>query len=307
MDLPKKPGSREALIDYLLKPLIHEPPRRPTSIASLPDVAALHKAALDSARAEFEATSVVQLVELVAKKRQQEDEAMKAILAEQAKARAAKQDEEDRALFFNQPSAAADFRYWGKMACWSLDEAIALSLGKDPSLVNAAALFEERYVPAAQARSRFPGEYARRSEQAKRALSTRQLRDPVDPQAFLAWAQIVFESLPSELLVQANYTAPITEDLQRLTARIKELESELSSQAEAAKHQWPWGVHETELLRKLAAAASKFWVRYDPQDATTRTDQRSGRGLAGDTGRVEKYCQSDGDDSSRRRHCTWSA
>lgn len=32
---------------------------------------------------------------------------------------------------------------------------------------------------------------------------------------------------------------------------------------------WPWGEHETDLLRQLAAAAERFWRRYDPTDATT--------------------------------------
>lgn len=32
---------------------------------------------------------------------------------------------------------------------------------------------------------------------------------------------------------------------------------------------WPWGSHETELLRWLAAAAKKFWVNYEPSDPTT--------------------------------------
>lgn len=32
---------------------------------------------------------------------------------------------------------------------------------------------------------------------------------------------------------------------------------------------WPWGAHETELLRKLADAANRFWRLYDPDDYTT--------------------------------------
>jgi hypothetical protein len=32
---------------------------------------------------------------------------------------------------------------------------------------------------------------------------------------------------------------------------------------------WPWGDYETPLLRKLAAAAERFWKRYDPDDPTT--------------------------------------
>jgi len=32
---------------------------------------------------------------------------------------------------------------------------------------------------------------------------------------------------------------------------------------------WPWGRHETHLLRKLAAAANKFWTQYLPDDPST--------------------------------------
>lgn len=32
---------------------------------------------------------------------------------------------------------------------------------------------------------------------------------------------------------------------------------------------WPWGTHETPLLRKLAEAASKFWSLYDPNDPSS--------------------------------------
>ena len=32
---------------------------------------------------------------------------------------------------------------------------------------------------------------------------------------------------------------------------------------------WPWGRYETELLRKLAQAANRFWKNYDPADIST--------------------------------------
>lgn len=32
---------------------------------------------------------------------------------------------------------------------------------------------------------------------------------------------------------------------------------------------WPWGTYETPLLRDLAAAVERLWVRYDPTDPTT--------------------------------------
>ena len=32
---------------------------------------------------------------------------------------------------------------------------------------------------------------------------------------------------------------------------------------------WPWGDHETELLRHLAEAAERFWTNYDPEQPDT--------------------------------------
>jgi hypothetical protein len=39
--------------------------------------------------------------------------------------------------------------------------------------------------------------------------------------------------------------------------------------AEIEARAWPWGTHETELLRHLAAAGGRFWVNFDPSDPTT--------------------------------------
>jgi hypothetical protein len=36
-----------------------------------------------------------------------------------------------------------------------------------------------------------------------------------------------------------------------------------------SKRGWPWGDYETDLLRKLAGAAEKFWTLYDPSDKST--------------------------------------
>ena len=41
------------------------------------------------------------------------------------------------------------------------------------------------------------------------------------------------------------------------------------SSATGVAGKWPWGDHETGLLRKLAAAAEKYWKLYDPTDTTT--------------------------------------
>ena len=45
-------------------------------------------------------------------------------------------EDDDQKRFFNLPNAAADFEYWSKMAHWTLDEALALSFGKNPKVVS---------------------------------------------------------------------------------------------------------------------------------------------------------------------------
>lgn len=38
---------------------------------------------------------------------------------------------------------------------------------------------------------------------------------------------------------------------------------------DAPSGRWPWGNHHTELLGHLEAAAKRYWVNYNPDDATT--------------------------------------
>ena len=46
----------------------------------------------------------------------------------------------DSDAFFNEPDAQASFSVWMQMPMWSVDEATALSLGKNPELVNTKSL-----------------------------------------------------------------------------------------------------------------------------------------------------------------------
>lgn len=61
---------------------------------------------------------------------------------------------------------------------------------------------------------------------------------------FGAWAKSIKFALPPEFPRQDEETAPLSKG-------------------------WPWGDYETDLLRKLAAAANRFWKNYDPSDNTT--------------------------------------
>ena len=80
---------------------------------------------IDEYRAKLEALPANELQSLV------ESETAK-VNAE----RAAELQREEDARFFNQPRATADFEHWSKAAYWTLEEAIALAMGKAPESVS---------------------------------------------------------------------------------------------------------------------------------------------------------------------------
>lgn len=69
----------------------------------------------------------------------------------------------------------------------------------------------------------------------------------------------------SDIRIQTRITKLHGElaDLERKANKIKE------DRLQENKGGWPWGNYETKLLRKLALAAKRFWVLYDPEDPTT--------------------------------------
>jgi hypothetical protein len=100
--------------------------------------------------------------------------------AEEADERERKQEE---ARFFNRLSAEADFTHWSKAACWSLEEAVALSFGKDPRIVN------WKTIESCQSVSPFVKRYRDLRDLADRAVRMKQLYDPVTPGFYLGWAR----------------------------------------------------------------------------------------------------------------------
>jgi len=62
------------------------------------------------------------------------------------------------------------------------------------------------------------------------------------------------------LIVVGHVEVPGMEDQQH---------PQLTPKVNALPHHWPWGSHETELLRHLAAAAQQFWALYDSADPST--------------------------------------
>jgi hypothetical protein len=157
----------------------------PTSLNSgtryMPNRAQL-RADVDGYTAELRLLAATELAALYAAERDKE-----------AAERLAKAEADERALFFHQPYANADYEHWSRAAHWSLDEAIALSFGKAPEVVNWPKIQGLVIV------SPFAAKYARRRDLALRAVPWKQLFDPVLPSIFVAWCKKTDLSFPAEL------------------------------------------------------------------------------------------------------------
>ncbi len=103
-----------------------------------------------------------------------------------------KADEAQR--FFNLPSANIEVDHWARMSLWTLDQATALSLGKDPRRVN-----WENTRSLVQV-SAFAAAYKARREIILSAKQAGQLLEPVIPGAFVAWAERMVIELPGQLV-----------------------------------------------------------------------------------------------------------
>ena len=89
---------------------------------------------------------------------------------------------EDESRFFNQPRARADFDHWSKAEHWSLEEAVALAMGKAPEVVSWVKIQSFSTSPFVQ-------RYGRLRDLAQRAVPWKKLYDPVLPTIFIKWAE----------------------------------------------------------------------------------------------------------------------
>ena len=103
-----------------------------------------------------------------------------------------KLEKEERSYFFNLPSANADFKLWGKAACWTLEEAIALCFGKNPSTVSWEKI-------KSFTGSSFVKKYSELRFLALRAKAANLLYDSLIPGFFITWAKLNKIDYPQEL------------------------------------------------------------------------------------------------------------
>jgi hypothetical protein len=67
-------------------------------------------------------------------------------------------------------------------------------------------------------------------------------------------------------VTQLEANAGAAEELRALVAKRDE---EIAALTARLAGRWPWGHHDTVLLRHLSAAGERFWKLYDPNDSTT--------------------------------------
>lgn len=147
-----------------------------------------------------------------------------------------------------------DWTYWLNRTLVEVKDACALSCDVSPEAFDK---IDGRFVPTREAEAY--REITRRIELANDAiragnLETRHARGPYyDREVALSEFRRWGESLPFPATFPAEFPAATPKPEAALPAA----------------NTWPWGTHETELLRHLAAAVGRFWKNYDPTDATT--------------------------------------
>lgn len=107
-----------------------------------------------------------------------------------------KSDEAARA--HNQPWANLDVDYWSKISFWTLEEAVAISLNKDPRKVKWGSLKPLTNV------SDFAVEFEAKLMLVERAKEMGQLWAKTTPSTFLAWAERTRFEMPLELVETAK-------------------------------------------------------------------------------------------------------
>jgi hypothetical protein len=225
------------------------------------------------------------------------------LMVQQAAARErALQQEQQR--IWNQPCAAMNIAHWARAPIWTLDEATALSLGKDPRWVN------WQVVGPHMGESPFAEAYGLRRDLLMRAKAVGELNDPDHPTRFLFWLKRASLPLSDELWAETHTwssrppsrrdrsppAAPPTEgqqpsapqdrgladdrddviaELERQHIvdchRIKELEQKLAA-AQKLKRQSNPKVMES--LRKLAIGMATKHYRIDPANPRNTATRR---------------------------------
>ena len=176
---------------------------------------------------------------------------------------------------FHSFSSEVPYANWLRLAGWTVDEAAALSLGRDPDIVNGDTL-----NPIDPKKSVFLREFLFRCRMIKRAADANSWGLSVEPSTFCDWACKHLTDLPPALLKlvksvgDLGETAPLQAEISDLRVEIVELRAEI-----AALRATDEDINERSLdtLYRLVLIMAVDKYRYDPRNKlNTSTKQIEG-------------------------------
>lgn len=212
--------------------------------------------------------------------------------------------EDDKERFFSQPAADADFDYWSKMSHWTLDEAVALSFGKSPAIVNKKSLSSlQGWL------SPFIEEYNKTLELAQRAIPWKKLFDPVMPSLFIKWARDNEIPIPDELVEKVESRSGALVDWKKMYDELLEKnnnnvqiandiiankDAEIAGLVAQAPVNKALGTREKDSLLKLVIVMAVAGYGYDPKAKRSPIPQQiaddlAERGMPMDVDTVRKW------------------
>lgn len=231
------------LMDYLMRRRYGVRESYTVSGPSSPPMSRERLAEKEAYRSELQALPMPELAAMVEAERKKEATEWSAAVARHEAARP-----------YNRPSAAADFHHWAKSAFWTLDEAVALALGREPRAVR----WNE--ISPLVAISEFAARFGRLRDLVRRSRLVGELTDPVAPAQFLEWASRLGIEVPAELA-----TAVREIDLAAPRGNAPSLERVPSASSEASgRKDADLGGRERDTAYKLVLAMAIKGYGYDP-------------------------------------------
>jgi hypothetical protein len=190
----------------------------------------------------------------------------------------------------------AYFTYWGRLPLWTLDEAVALTFGRNPELVTWSSLegLLQVYPLAVQ--------FNRLRRRVMRAKDAHQLSDPVAPKEYIAWACTNGVVVPRRLREIVDASQGQATDWRALYEAIQLELGAVTREIERLKAaDKPLGRNERNTLLKLILGLAIKGYRYDHRAARSPNakeiaDDLADLGLRIDDDTVRKRLKEAGDE-----------
>lgn len=215
----------------------------------------------------------------------------KKLEAEKAQAKQLQAMNKEQSFFFHQPDAQADFEHWSKAAYWSIDEAVALLLGKDPEIVTWAK------IEPLKDESTFARDFARVRDLAMRSKEVNELTERNHPGRFLEWARQRNLKISGELIAaveaagvqiidwqerylrlkvehdeQSKLTRELAKDLDDVVTRNTELQDRIA-QLDSARSSWEFDEDDPKYPEELDIAMQVWRAATNQKDFDSSTKQ----------------------------------